>query len=80
MKLEIRHLLCVLLLLWSLAAVAQNPIVPMGIYIADPSSRVAQDGRLYVYGSTDVNVRDYCSNVYHVLSTDNATDWTLHRN
>ena len=80
MKLEIRHLLCVLLLLWSLAAVAQNPIVPMGIYIADPSSRVAPDGRLYVYGSTDVNVRDYCSNVYHVLSTDNATDWTLHRN
>ena len=30
---------------------SQNPIVPPGIYIADPSAHVWQDGKLYIYGS-----------------------------
>lgn len=63
----------------TLTAGAQNPIVPMGTYIADPSSRVMPDGRLYVYGSTDVSPDRYCSSTYHVLSTDDLRRWTLHR-
>ena len=31
--------------------VAQNPICPPGVYIPDPSARVWNDGKLYVYGS-----------------------------
>ena len=59
---------------------AQNPIVPMGTYIADPSSRVMPDGRLYVYGSTDLTPDKYCSKEYHVLSTADLKQWTMHRN
>ncbi len=29
---------------------AQNPIFPPGLYIADPSSHVWNDGKLYIYG------------------------------
>jgi arabinoxylan arabinofuranohydrolase len=29
---------------------SQNPIVPPGVYIADPSAHVWNDGKLYVYG------------------------------
>jgi len=32
---------------------SQNPIVPPGIYIADPSAHVWKDGKIYVYGSRD---------------------------
>jgi hypothetical protein len=28
---------------------AQNPIVPPGVYIADPSAHVWKDGKMYVY-------------------------------
>lgn len=57
---------------------AQNPISPMGVYVADPTSRVWQDGKLYIYGSTDTVPENYCSKTYHVLSTNNLQDWTLH--
>ena len=59
---------------------AQNPVSPMGVYIADPSSRVGLDGKLYIYGSLDVTPGRYCSRDYHVLSTPDLKDWTLHRN
>ena len=59
---------------------AQNPISPMGVYIADPSSRVGLDGKLYIYGSLDVTPGRYCSRDYHVLSSPDLKDWTLHRN
>ena len=68
-----------LLMLLPLWVVAQNPISPMGVYIADPTARVWQDGQLYVYGSTDSVPGSYCSKTYHVLSTDDLKDWTLHR-
>ena len=61
-----------------LSAAAQNPICPMGVYIADPSSRVAPDGRLYIYGSRDESVDYYCSDTYHVLSSADLRQWTLH--
>lgn len=63
-----------------LNANAQNPISPMGVYIADPASRVGPDGRLYIYGSLDVTPKHYCSKNYHVLASSNLKDWTLYRN
>ena len=51
----------------SLAVLAQNPISPPGVYIADPTSRVGLDGRLYIYGSLDLDPKHYCSDRYHVL-------------
>lgn len=59
---------------------AQNPIVPPGIYIADPAAHVWEDGKLYVYGSVDESTDYYCSHRHHVLSTENMLDWTLHEN
>ena len=57
----------------------QNPICPEGIYIADPTARVAPDGRLYVYGSLDIRPGKSCSDRYHVLSTGDLREWTLKR-
>jgi arabinoxylan arabinofuranohydrolase len=59
---------------------AQNPIVPAGVYIADPSAHVWQDGKLYVYGSLDESTQYYCSWRHDVLSTDDLKTWTLHEN
>lgn len=62
-----------------ISSFGQNPISPPGVYLADPAARVWEDGRLYVYGSLDETTDYYCSHRHHVLSTDNMTDWTLHR-
>ena len=59
---------------------AQNPIVPAGIYIADPAAHVWDDGNLYVYGSVDETIDYYCSHRHHVLSTSDLLNWTLHEN
>lgn len=79
MKNKKKFLLWFLMLL-PLWVMAQNPISPMGVYIADPTARVWQDGKLYIYGSTDTVPNFYCSKTYHVLSTDNLRKWTLHSN
>ncbi|UCG26652.1 MAG: family 43 glycosylhydrolase, partial [Bacteroidales bacterium] len=57
---------------------SQNPIVPPGVYIADPSAHVWKDGKLYVYGSRDESPDYYCSRSYHVLSTSDLKTWTIH--
>lgn len=57
---------------------AQNPISPMGGYIADPTARVDRNGRLYIYGSLDESPEYYCSKDYHVLSSADLKRWTLH--
>lgn len=75
-----RALLLPFLILILQNVVAQNPISPMGVYIADPSSRVDRDGKLYVYGSLDISPKYYCSKGYHVLSSADLCHWTLHRN
>lgn len=59
---------------------AQNPLSPFGVYVADPTARVMSDGRLYIYGSTDLERNVYCSNLYHVLSTSDMQNWQLHKN
>ena len=68
------------LLIFSLQSFAQNPVSPPGIYIADPSAHVWEDGKLYVYGSLDESTDYYCSHRHHVLSTDDMIHWTLHEN
>ena len=40
--------------------VAQNPIVPPGVYITDLSAHQWKDGRMYVYGSRDESPKYYC--------------------
>ena len=65
--------------LTALSMSAQNPISPQGVYIADPTARVDSDGRLYIYGSLDESPDYYCSQRYHVLSSSDLRQWTLHR-
>ncbi len=68
-----------LLLLLSFGAnsYAQNPICPIGTYIADPTARVWPDGKLYIYGSTDESRSYYCSYKHDVLFTSNLQSWTM---
>jgi len=54
---------------------SQNPICPSGLNIADPSTRVWNDGRLYVYGSRDESLDYYCSYDHWVLSTSDLINW-----
>ena len=60
-------------------SLAENPIVPPGMYMADPSAHVWPDGKLYVYGSRDESPDYYCSHSYDVLSTSDLIHWTIHR-
>lgn len=69
-----------LLFLQTIVALSQNPISPMGVYIADPLSRVDPDGKMYVYGSVDKTPWTYCSTDYHVLASSDLKEWTLYRN
>ena len=74
------------ILLFPLAAIAQNPIIH-NQFCADPTARVF-NGRLYLYPSHDINppqplpqgVREdwFCMEDYHVFSSDNLVDWTDH--
>jgi len=66
-------------LLPTLFSVAQNPISPPGVYIADPSSHVWADGKLYIYGSNDESATYFCSWTQHVLSTSDLKTWELTR-
>ena len=56
---------------------AQNPIVPAGIFIADPSAHVWDDGKIYIYGSNDESQNYYCSWTHHVLSSSDLCQWNL---
>ncbi len=70
-----------LLLLGCLVAqsqlMAQNPICPIGTYVADPTARVWDDGRLYVYGSTDVSFDHWCSYKHDVIYTSDLKTWRM---
>jgi beta-xylosidase len=57
---------------------ASNPFVKH-MFTADPSAHVWEDGRLYVYPSTDIKGKGYRSmDGYHVFSTDDMITWTDH--
>jgi GH43 family beta-xylosidase len=68
-----------LFIILSGTAVAQNPIVFPGMYIADPSAHVWKDGKIYVYGSKDESATHYCSWEYHVLSSLDLINWDVTR-
>ncbi len=73
-----KNLFSYLGILFCSCIIAQNPISPPGVYIADPSAKVFPDGKLYIYGSLDISPDYYCSNSYHVMATDNMKDWDLY--
>jgi arabinoxylan arabinofuranohydrolase len=75
-----KTLISVFLSLFTATIFSQNPIVPPGVYIADPSAHVWSDGKLYVYGSRDESPDYYCSWSHHVLSTSDLKTWILHKN
>src|SRR5665647_3385833 len=58
----------------------QNPIVPAGLYIADPSAHVWNDGKMYVYGSRDESPDYYCSWDHYVLSSSDLINWEITKN
>jgi arabinoxylan arabinofuranohydrolase len=74
------HKLIILILVMKITLSAQNPIVPPGLYIADPTARVWNDGKLYIYGSADESTEYYCSYRYHVMETGDLKTWIIHEN
>lgn len=57
----------------------KNPVLPENCFVPDVEARVWEDGRLYLYGSMDIqNQMDYCSHVYHVFSSDDGAAWKDH--
>jgi len=70
--------LTLFILPFSISVFSQNPIVPPGVYVADPSAKVWGSGKLYVYGSRDERPDYYCSKSYHVLSTKDMKNWNIH--
>lgn len=67
----------ILIFVFAISSKAQNPIVPQGVYIADPSAHVWQDGKMYVYGSRDESKKYYCSKSYRVVSSNDLITWDL---
>lgn len=63
----------------SSSVMAQNPICPIGTYIADPTARVCQDNKLYIYGSTDESP-GYCSYRHDVMFLSDLSNWTMGEN
>lgn len=54
-----------------------NPIVPQGVFIADPEVRQMPDGRIYVYGSRDEPGNAWCSHSYNILSSSDLVNWNM---
>lgn len=61
-------------------AYSQNPIVPPGVYIADPEAHTGKDGRLYLYGSLDESKNYWCSRRHFILSTSDMRTWNIETN
>ncbi len=58
---------------------AHNPILPPDTFVPDAEAHVWANGRLYLYGSYDIEGADYyCSDRYHVYSTDDLIHWMDH--
>lgn len=56
-----------------------NPILPKHCYVPDVEARQWRDGRIYLYGSLDINGDTfYCSEKYHVFSSDDLVHWDDH--
>ncbi len=58
---------------------AHNPLLESRIFVPDVEAHAWGDGRIYLYGSFDVQgERSYCSDVHHVYSSDDMVNWTDH--
>ena len=56
-----------------------NPLLPLEHFIPDVEAHVWSDGRIYLYGSTDIAGNGgYCSSDYHVFSSDDLVNWVDH--
>lgn len=80
MKLLTSFTCIISLFLFNHALQAQNPIVPPGIYVADPSAHNWDGETVYVYGTRDISPDFYCSWQYPVLSTNDLKNWTITEN
>ena len=76
---KFRKITSVLFLLISNLIYAQNPISPPGVYIADPSAHIWDDGNLYIYGSLDESIDYYCSYRHHVMKTSDMKKWEIYK-
>lgn len=56
----------------------RNPVLPLEHHIPDGEARVMPNGRLYIYGSYDLLDEWYCSDRYHVASTGDLREWSVH--
>lgn len=56
----------------------RNPILPVEYHIPDSEAHVMSDGKLYLYGSFDDQEDEFCSDKYHVVSTPDMENWTIH--
>jgi arabinoxylan arabinofuranohydrolase len=72
-----KMILVLLVPVFSFNLPAQNPIAKPGLYIADPSSHIWKDGKLYLYGSRDENPAYYCSHDHYVLSSADLIHWEV---
>ena len=56
----------------------RNPVLPLSVHIPDSEAHVMPDGRLCIYGSFDNGDILYCSDEYHVVTTPDMKEWTVH--
>ncbi|MFC3928546.1 family 43 glycosylhydrolase [Streptococcus caprae] len=56
----------------------RNPILPLSYHVPDVEAHQMPDGKLYLYGSFDNREDVFCSEEYHVVSTADMKEWTIH--
>ncbi len=56
----------------------RNPVLPLKYHVPDSEAHVMPDGKLYIYGSFDDRGDVFCSEKYHVVSTPDMENWTIH--
>jgi hypothetical protein len=74
-----KSLITAIALIFQGFVMAQNPICPIGTYIADPTARVWPDGKMYIYGSTDDGIGHWCSYKHDVLISTDLQKWNMQR-
>ena len=58
---------------------AHNPILPEHIFVPDVEAHAWGDGRIYLYGSLDIQgKKSFCSGMHHVYSSDDLVHWVDH--
>lgn len=56
-----------------------NPMLPLQCFIPDVEAHVWAVGRIYLYGSMDLEGKmQYCCGEYHVYSSDDLIRWVDH--